>query len=251
TQRKIATEAHSKAEAAEKSVAARLSELDAAYKKQQAFADEVDNRLNAALAEADSLAQTDAVLAKNISSKQASIARALAAQRANEEARAAKRAAQNKSTSNGYGGNRGSGGGAGGGSVPAITGSGEIVSVRGIRVHRSIADNLARLLAAASADGINLSGGGFRDPAGQIAVRKNNCGTSNYAIYQMPASSCRPPTARPGTSMHERGLAIDFTQGGSTLTRSSSGFAWMRANAGSYGFYNLPSEAWHWSTNGN
>ena len=29
------------------------------------------------------------------------------------------------------------------------------------------------------------------------------------------------------------------------------GFAWMKANAGQYGFYNLPSEPWHWSTNGN
>jgi D-alanyl-D-alanine carboxypeptidase len=51
--------------------------------------------------------------------------------------------------------------------------------------------------------------------------------------------------------MHERGLAIDFTQGGRALTRSSSGFEWMRAHAGSYGFHNLPSEPWHWSTNGN
>ena len=43
------------------------------------------------------------------------------------------------------------------------------------------------------------------------AVRRANCGSSNYAIYQMPASACSPPTARPGTSMHEQGLAIDFT----------------------------------------
>jgi len=25
----------------------------------------------------------------------------------------------------------------------------------------------------------------------------------------------------------------------------------MKANAGSFGFRNLPSEPWHWSTNGN
>ncbi|HNA37780.1 MAG TPA: M15 family metallopeptidase, partial [Microthrixaceae bacterium] len=146
----------------------------------------------------------------------------------------------------------GGGGGGGGGGVPAtITGSGEIVSVGGIRVHQSIAGNLQALLNAASAAGINLSGGGYRDPAGQIAVRRNNCGSSNYAIYEAPASSCSPPTARPGSSMHERGLAIDFTQGGSTLSRGSSGFAWLKANAGSFGFRNLPSEPWHWSTNGN
>ncbi len=249
-QRRIATEAHEKAEAAEKSVASRLNELDAAYAKQQKFADEVDRRLDSALSEAASLAQIDASLAKSITSKQAAIARQLAAQRAAEQARAAKRASQNRSTSSGSlsGGNRSRGGG---GAVPSITGSGDIVNVGGIRVHRSVADNLARLLAAANADGIHLGGGGFRDPQGQIAVRRSNCGSSNYAIYQMPASSCRPPTARPGSSMHERGLAIDFTQGGRTLTRSSSGFSWLRSNAARYGFHNLPSEPWHWSTNGN
>ena len=50
--------------------------------------------------------------------------------------------------------------------------------------------------------------------------------------------------------MHEQGLAIDFTQGGRALTRGSSGYAWLRRNAASYGFYNLPSEPWHWSVNG-
>jgi LAS superfamily LD-carboxypeptidase LdcB len=50
--------------------------------------------------------------------------------------------------------------------------------------------------------------------------------------------------------MHERGLAIDFTQNGQTISRGSSGFAWLSAHAASYGLYNLPSEPWHWSVNG-
>ena len=135
-------------------------------------------------------------------------------------------------------------------SLPNLDGAG-IVTVRGIRVDGSIAGNLESMLAAAEAAGISMSGGGYRNPAGQIAVRRSNCGGSTYAIYQMPASSCSPPTARPGSSMHERGLAIDFTQGGRTLNRGSSAFAWLKANAASYGFRNLPSEPWHWSTNGN
>jgi hypothetical protein len=28
-------------------------------------------------------------------------------------------------------------------------------------------------------------------------------------------------------------------------------FNWLQTNAASYGLYNLPSEPWHWSTNGN
>lgn len=235
-------------------VRARKSELDSSYAQQQEFAAAVEARLDAALSEAAALADLDAGLSKQISAKQAEIAKALAAQRAAEQARAAQRAAANKAaltpSSSGNGGGA-SGGGGGSYTPPNITGSGSIVSVGGIRVHQSIAGNLQSLLSAAAADGIHLSGGGFRDPAGQIAVRRNNCGSSNYAIYQMPSSSCSPPTARPGSSMHERGLAVDFTQGGRTLTRGSSGFQWMRANAGRFGFRNLPSEPWHWSTNGN
>ena len=140
--------------------------------------------------------------------------------------------------------------GGGGGAPPSISGAGPIVTVGGIQVSASIAGNVQALLAAAAADGINFGGGGYRDPAGQIAVRKSNCGSSSYAIYQEPPGSCSPPTARPGTSMHERGLAIDFTQGGSTLTRGSSGFAWMQAHAAGFGLHNLPSEPWHWSTTG-
>ena len=249
-QRGAAAAANTRATAGAAQVEGRLNELNKAYSEQQAFAAKVEARLNSALAEADSLAATDAQLSSSITSKQAEIAKAVAAQRAADSARAAQRAAQSKPALSGGGGNSGGGGG-GGGTPPNITGSGEIVNVGGIRIHQSMAGNLQGLLAAASAAGINFGGGGYRDPAGQIAVRRNNCGSSNYAIYEMPASSCSPPSARPGTSMHERGLAVDFTQGGSTLTRGSSGFAWMRANASSYGFFNLPSEPWHWSSNGN
>ena len=48
--------------------------------------------------------------------------------------------------------------------------------------------------------------------------------------------------------MHERGLAVDFTAGGALITsRTSPAFVWLKANAGSYGFYNLPSEPWPFS----
>ena len=53
-----------------------------------------------------------------------------------------------------------------------------------------------------------------------------------------------------GTSMHEKGLAIDFTCGGGTISRGSACFGWLEGHAGGYGLYNLPSEPWHWSTDG-
>ena len=127
-----------------------------------------------------------------------------------------------------------------------------IVTVQGIEVNREIAESLDALLDAAAADGFNFSGGGFRDPAAQIALRRANCGTSDYAIWEMPASQCSPPTARPGQSLHETGHAVDFTNDGSLITsRASAPFAWLEANAAAFGFFNHPAEPWHGSINGN
>lgn len=127
----------------------------------------------------------------------------------------------------------------------------ETVVVEGIRVHTSIEANFRGLLDKAAADGVNLSGWGWRDTQAQIRLRRQHCGTTEYAIYRMPSGQCSPPTARPGSSQHERGLAIDFTyNGGSISTRRSPGFRWLDANAGAFGFKNLASEPWHWSTTG-
>jgi hypothetical protein len=121
----------------------------------------------------------------------------------------------------------------------------------GVRVHSCLVDRVRGLQNAAAADGIVFAGGGYRSTAQQIELRRAHCGTSNYAIYDMPASQCHPPTARPGTSLHERGLAIDFTANGASISsHSSAGFVWLSSHAAYYGLYNLPSEPWHWSTTG-
>ena len=128
----------------------------------------------------------------------------------------------------------------------------DLTWVGGVRVHESIANKVQDLLEHAARDGIRLAGGGYRSAASQIALRRAHCGTSEWAIYQRPSYQCRPPTARPGRSMHERGLAIDFQHNGRGISsRNSTAFRWLRANAATYGMHNLPSEPWHWSTNGN
>ncbi|MCU1369395.1 MAG: Peptidoglycan-binding domain 1 protein [Ilumatobacteraceae bacterium] len=118
---------------------------------------------------------------------------------------------------------------------------------RSIVVASSIVSSTRQLLAAAKADGLKLCGGGYRDAASQIAVRKANCGPTQYDIYEKPASQCTPPTAKPGTSQHEKGLAIDFE---SCQTKTSACYKWLAQNAKTYGLKNLPSEPWHWSTTG-
>ncbi len=148
-------------------------------------------------------------------------------------------------------GTSGFSGGSGGGRGETVSPADVVDVGYGVEVHRDIAENVRTLLAAARLDGVNLAGGGYRDAAAQIRVRRNNCGTSDFAIYEMSPSKCRPPTARPGTSMHEQGRAIDFTYNGALITsRSGAGWEWLETNASSYGLFNLPYEPWHFSTNG-
>ena len=119
--------------------------------------------------------------------------------------------------------------------------------VNGVTVHRSVAFAFRRMLADAQAAGVVISGGGFRTKQRQVELRKiNGCPD----IWTAPASSCRVPTAIPGRSLHELGLAVDITSGGRTLTAASPAFRWLAVNASRYGFVNLPSEPWHWSITG-
>ena len=135
---------------------------------------------------------------------------------------------------------------AGGPPVPAS----EVSAVGGttIRAHRSVVDLVAAMVMAAAADGVVLNGYGWRTVESQIALRQAHCGSSPEQVYLVPSSSCSPPTARPGSSMHERGLAIDFA---SCSARTTPCYLWLSANAHRFGFFNLPSEPWHWSVNGN
>jgi hypothetical protein len=63
--------------------------------------------------------------------------------------------------------------------------------------------------------------------------------------------TCSPPTARPCTSLHEQGLAIDFTcNGGVTVSHGAECWDWLVAHAGDGGLCDQPSESWHWSPTG-
>ena len=187
-----------------------------------------ENRLEARLAEAAVLAGRDAEAAALINQQEEVVAAQIRAEAARRAAAAAAAA---------------------GGDRPNLVTPAEIVTVRGIQVHESIAARVDEMIGAAAADGIALSGWGFRDNVEQIRLRQQNCGTTEFDIWERSASSCNPPTARPGRSNHEKGLAIDFTyNGGSMTTRSNPGFVWLAENASRWGFVNLPSEPWHWST---
>ncbi len=124
--------------------------------------------------------------------------------------------------------------------------------VRGIEVATQIAAQFEALMAAAEADGLKLAGSGYRNTARQIEIRREVCGPTDYDIYLKPSWECSPPVARPGTSMHEKGLAIDFTDGGDLVRREDHPVhQWLANYAKTRPFLrNLKGEPWHWSTTG-
>ncbi len=236
------------ATAKRKTTAAQLRALQATERQRSRLADAAETRLERALSEAESLAALDTKVSSELTRRQDVLIAAIQA----DDARALKLrqllAAKKSPIARLL--------------PPAVPDqpvvraveppAGSLTSVYGITVDASLAEPLRQLIDAAASDGITLRGGGYRNPAQQVALRRAHCGSSDFAVYQARASSCAPPTARPGQSMHEQAMAIDFTANGSLInSRGSAAFQWLKANAGRYGLQNLPSEPWHWSTNGN
>jgi len=233
-----------------------LADLTAAQSDASRFVLAVQDGVANGLAEAEALDSIDPARAEAIRQRQGEVAGKLTemvAARQQREAEAALRQAMEQAAAQAASSSasrsapvpRSSPVGASGGlGTVSCPGGGSITMAA------SVTGSLQSMLDAASADGLNMCGGGYRDPADQVAVRRANCGTSDYAIYEAPASACSPPTAPPGTSQHEQGLAVDITCGGGTISRGSACFNWLAANAAGFGFYNLPEEPWHWSTSG-
>jgi peptidoglycan hydrolase CwlO-like protein len=252
-QREKAEAARKVAEKKEAEQAERTEAVRTAEAQQQKLAASLQDTIDSQIARSIELQKTDRELSKKIAEEAAAAAARLAAARAAREEAAAAAAAAAASAPQVV--QEPSGGGEiaplapSGPSGPAGSGTGGIplCTARGITVNCAISGQLGAMIDKAAADGVSLSGSGYRDPSRQIELRRQHCGSSYYAIYQMPASSCRPPTARPGTSQHEIGLAIDFSN---CSTRGTACYQWLAGNAAGFGFYNLPSEAWHWSTTG-
>ena len=219
-------------------------QLNTAQDREAEFVLDAEERLETRLYEVQTLRAFDTSLAAEIEREERRIAQALQQQRAAEaaklraieearrEAEAAAQTAQNVT-------------------VTVENADFTLVWVRGFQVNSVIADETAGLVDAMAAEGFELGGWGYRTHQSQISLRRAHCGSTRYAIWEMPASRCRPPTARPGRSNHERGLAIDFTYNGRIISsRGSAVFQAMTRIAAQYGLKNLPSEPWHWSVNG-
>ncbi|MFN3428585.1 MAG: peptidoglycan-binding protein [Candidatus Sericytochromatia bacterium] len=96
----------------------------------------------------------------------------------------------------------------------------------------NIAANFDRMVAAAAADGVQLRiTSGYRSYAEQVHL---------YNLYKSGKGNI---AAKPGTSNHETGDAIDFTN-------TPGAWAWLKRNSQRFGFKNFDPEPWHYSPTG-
>ncbi len=104
-------------------------------------------------------------------------------------------------------------------------------------VNAIVSGTIVALVQAAKKDGLSLTFGAFRSYEDQQATYEHNC--SNGV--------CNPPTAVPGNSQHEAGLALDFVN---CASHGTACFRWLDTHAKQYGYYNFDQEPWHWSPSG-
>ncbi len=140
-----------------------------------------------------------------------------------------------------------------------IPASSEIVFIQGAfaktPLHSLAAEALNALVCAARANGIKHpqllptgSLSGFRTPKQQANLRSSSAarhGSQDIGKW----------VAKPGSSAHQTGRAIDFYLGmrnsrqNVTRLRQTQAYKWMVANAHRFGFYPYPAEPWHWEYN--
>lgn len=150
-----------------------------------------------------------------------------------------------------------------------------LCDVQGISVNSQISKSLDDMLNSATSDNVNIVTGSnaYRTIEGQISLWKQRCG-DDYPItklFEVPPCS-GASLARPGRSMHQLAMAIDFACDGTLIPQGYSAaqnnkcFIWLDNNASRFGFYEwgdnnasgtsdsrdkLLYEGWHWSVNGN
>ena len=98
--------------------------------------------------------------------------------------------------------------------------------------------NFEKMMSDAQTSGIYLYiNSSYRTISDQQRVYQQNCGNGR----------CIVPTAKPGTSNHGFGLAVDIANNSAIKINSSMPeYKWLAQNAIKYNFKRIASETWHW-----
>lgn len=110
-------------------------------------------------------------------------------------------------------------------------------------VNSRVSGSVYAMVEAAKKDGVTLeANSSFRSMAHQQQLCNNDagCRSGNYTMV-----------GKPGTSNHQAGIAIDFSEGGSTISKGTRSWNWLNSNASKFSYKPYSAEAWHWSPSGN
>lgn len=124
----------------------------------------------------------------------------------------------------------------------------DLMTLEGFKINKLLYLQTKSILKEARAAGkpIGLTST-FRPCAEQGSLRRQNCGGDTSLL---PAESCSPPTEKPGDSLHNYGMAIDFKCDDSPVFGNSSCYEWLQQNASKYKLQQRAEEPWHWSFTG-
>ena len=181
TARATAERAANQASRRKADAVAQLQRLQQVLGQQEQLSDQIDNRLDDALAEADALQALDAQLAGQIRAEQAAVAAQLQAARLAAEQAAARNGISLAAPGSGR-------------SVGSPIGAIAVTTVGGITVNVSIAGQIAALLRDAAAAGINL--GRRRLPQLRRPDRRAPQQLRAHAVRHLPEAFVAVPPAR-------------------------------------------------------
>lgn len=123
----------------------------------------------------------------------------------------------------------------------------DLMDIEGHKVNKLLYFQVKSILKESRAQGLPMGlNSTFRGCAEQGSLRSSNCGGDT----SLPAEACSPPTEKPGESLHNYGMAIDFKCDDSPTFEKSSCYTWLKANASKYKLQQRAEEPWHWSFTG-
>ncbi len=130
-------------------------------------------------------------------------------------------------------------------------GGGGLVTAAGATLSGPAASSWKAMVDAANRKGVAIGvQSSYRTLAEQAKLRMDNgCPDVNTS----PADTCRVPTAVPGQSDHNRGLAVDVELGGGSEAqqRAHPAYLWLAGNAAAFGWAEtVKREPWHWAYRG-
>ncbi len=113
--------------------------------------------------------------------------------------------------------------------VPLVSGRSYTIGRDGLSLRKAAADSLEKMAAAARKDGITLlASSSYRSYAYQKTVYERN-------VLELGKEKADRESARPGTSQHQLGTAVDFGSITDAFARTASG-VWLSLNAGRFGW---------------